>query len=189
MLQFLYMKLLAFAGSLRAGSLNKKLLGVACEIARKKGAEVKVVDLAEFAMPLYNGDIEDEQGIPPAANKLKDLFNSVEGVIISAPEYNYSVSGVLKNAIDWTSRIKPQPFRQKHMLLMSASPSMVGGNRGLWVLRMSLEAMGAFVYPDMFSLAVANEAFDQNDKLKEANLYKILENNVDGFVKYAGKSL
>jgi NAD(P)H-dependent FMN reductase len=183
------MKILAFAGSLREGSLNRKLLAVACEIVRKKGAEVKVVDLAEFEMPLYNGDIEDKQGVPAAANKLKDLFNSFDGVMISAPEYNYSVSGVLKNAIDWTSRIKPQPFRQKHMLLMSASPSMVGGNRGLWVLRMSLEALGAFVYPDMFSLAVANEAFDPKDKLKEANLYKILETNVEGFIKHAGKNL
>ena len=79
------MKFLAFAGSLREGSLNRKLLTIACEIARKKGAEVKMVDLAEFDMPLYNGDIEDKKGIPDPANRLNDLFNSVDGVIISAP--------------------------------------------------------------------------------------------------------
>ena len=182
------MKLLAFAGSLRADSLNKKLLAVACELARQKGAEVKVVEISEFEMPLYNGDIEEKQGAPSNAHKLKDLLNGVDGVIISAPEYNYSVSGVLKNAIDWTSRIKPQPFRQKHMILMSASPSMVGGNRGLWVLRMSLEALGAFVYPEMFSLSLAHEAFDGDNKLKDINLYKALENNVDSFIKHIGKN-
>jgi len=181
------MKLLAFAGSVRKDSLNKKLLAIACDIARKKGAEVKVVDIADFEMPLYSGDIEDKQGIPTAANKLKDLFNNVDGVIISAPEYNFSVSGVLKNAIDWTSRIKPQPFKQKYMLLMSASPSMVGGNRGLWSLRIPLEALGAFVYPDMFSLAVAHEAFDAAGGLKDANLSSLLKSNVESFVDHIVK--
>jgi len=183
------LKLLAFAGSLRKESLNKKLLAIACDIARKKGAEVKLIELSEFAMPLYDGDIEEKQGIPASASKLKDLFNNVDGVIISAPEYNYSTSGTLKNTIDWVSRIKPQPFKQKQMLLMSASPSMVGGNRGLWSLRMPLEALGAFVYPEMFSLSIAHEAFDPKGQLKDVNLYKILETNVEGFVGYSKKML
>lgn len=179
------MKLLAFAGSVRKDSLNKKLLALACDAARKKGAEVKVVDLADLEMPLYSGDIEDQKGVPAAANKLKELFDNVDGVIISAPEYNFSVSGVLKNAVDWTSRIKPQqPFKRKNILLMSASPSMIGGNRGLWVLRMSLEALGAFVYPDMFSLAVAHEAFDANGGLKDANLSSTLKSNVESFIDH-----
>jgi len=181
------MKLLVFAGSVRKDSLNKKLLTVAGDIAHKKGAELKIVDIADFEMPLYSGDIEDKQGIPQAANKLKELFNNVDGVIISSPEYNYSVSGVLKNALDWTSRIKPQPFKQKHILLMSASPSMVGGNRGLWALRMPLEALGAFVYPDMFSLAVAHEAFDANGGLKDSNLFNMLKSNVESFVAHIAK--
>ena len=181
------MKLLAFSGSIRKDSLNTKLVTIACDIARKKGTEVKIIDLADFEMPLYNGDIEEKQGIPTAANKLKDLFNNVDGIIISAPEYNFSVSGVLKNAIDWTSRIRPQPFKQKHMLLMSASPSMVGGNRGLWSLRIPLEALGAFVYPDMFSLAVAHEAFDATGGLKEPSLLNILKSNVESFVDHIAK--
>jgi len=182
------MKILALAGSIRKDSLNKKLLAVACEVASAKGAEVKVVDFAAFEMPLYSGDIEDGKGIPEAAIKLKDLFNSVDGVIISTPEYNYSVSGVLKNAVDWMSRIKPQqPFKRKQMLLMSASPSMVGGNRGLWVLRMSLEALGAFVYPDMFSLAVAHEAFDANGGLKEVNHFNLVKTNVENFIDHIAK--
>jgi chromate reductase, NAD(P)H dehydrogenase (quinone) len=183
------MKILAFAGSLRRDSLNKKLLTIASDIARKKGVEVMIIDLAEFEMPLYSGDIEDKQGAPIVANKLKELFNNVDGVIISAPEYNFSVSGVLKNALDWVSRTKPQPFKQKHILLMSASPSMVGGNRGLWSLRMPLEALGAFVYPDMFSLSVAHEAFDAKGGLKDTNLYTMLDGNVDGFIKHVSKTL
>jgi len=181
------MKLLAVAGSVRKASLNKMLLALASDVARRKGAEVKVVDLADFEMPLYSGDIEEKQGIPEAANKLKELFNSVDGIIISAPEYNFSVSGVLKNAVDWTSRIKPQPFKQKHILLMSASPSMVGGNRGLWSLRIPLESLGAFVYPEMFSLAVAHEAFDIKGGLKDANLSSILKSNIEGFLGHIAK--
>jgi chromate reductase, NAD(P)H dehydrogenase (quinone) len=181
------MKLLALAGSIRKDSLNKKLLAIAGDVAGKKGATVTVVDLADFEMPLYSGDIEEKQGIPAAANKLKELFNNVDGVIISAPEYNYSVSGVLKNAFDWMSRIRPQPFKQKHILLMSASPSVVGGNRGLWALRIPLEGLGAFVYPEMFSLAVAHEAFDTTGGLKDSNLFNLLQSNVDGFVTHIAK--
>ena len=179
------MKILAFAGSVRKGSLNKALLKLACDNVVKKGAEVEVIDLADFDMPLYSGDIEDSKGIPANALKLKDAFDKADAVIISAPEYNFSVSGVLKNAVDWMSRIRPQqPFKHKQILLMSASPSMIGGNRGLWALRVPLEALGAFVYPEMFSLSVAHEAFDNNGVLKDPALSSMLKANVDGFIEY-----
>ncbi|MFH1222987.1 MAG: NAD(P)H-dependent oxidoreductase [Pseudomonadota bacterium] len=184
------MKLLAFSGSLRQGSFNKKLVTVACDIAKTKGAEITHIDLSQFEMPLYNGDIEDSKGVPAAANKLSDLFKNADGVMISSPEYNYSAAGVIKNAFDWMSRIRPQqPFKNKHILLMSASPSMVGGNRGLWSLRVPLEGLGAFVYPEMFSLASAHEAFTSEGGLTDSSLFKTLGSNVDGFIEYVSKNV
>ncbi len=102
--------------------------------------------------------------------------------MIASPEYNASLPGVLKNSIDWVSRFTPQPFNERHALLLSASPSMVGGNRGLWALRIPLEHLGARVYPDMFSLAQAHRALDADGTITDPQLHQRFEGNVANFL-------
>ena len=175
---------LIFAASLRGESLNKKLARLAAEVAGQKGATVDLVSMDEFDVPLYDGDIETEEGIPEGAQKLRRRLLENDAFIIASPEYNYSMPGTLKNLIDWTSRFRPQPFYERHGLLMSASPSMAGGNRGLWALRIPLEHLGARIFPNMFSLARAHEAFD-GDKLANEGLQERFENNVEEFLGLA----
>ena len=152
--------ILVFGGALRKDSLNDQLATRAAEAAKEIGATVNLATMREFDCPSYDGDDEKESGIPAGAQAFAKRLNENDAFIIASPEYNASMPGCLKNAIDWTSRIKPQPFNGKQACLLSASPSMVGGNRGLWSLRIPLEHLGARVYPDMFSLAQAHEAFD-----------------------------
>jgi chromate reductase len=133
-------------------------------------------------MPLYDGDAEAVDGPPSGALALRDRLEQCDAVVISSPEYNASVPGVLKNAIDWVSRIQPQPFKTKHALLVSASPSLVGGNRGLWVLRVPLEHLGARVYPDMFSLARAHQGFTEDGLLADPGLQQRLAETVAAFL-------
>lgn len=178
------MRLLALAASLRRGSLNRRLLEEAARRARDLGAEVEVVDFAAFEMPLYNQDLQDE-GFPAGAQEFKRQIEATDGMILASPEYNYSLPGHLKNAIDWVSRFHPMPLRGKSALLLSASPSMVGGIRGLWQLRIPLEGLGVFVYPDMFALASADEAFDSHGHLKDPNLEGRLQHTLEGYWRFA----
>lgn len=159
------MKLLAFAASLRRESLNRKLILVAARTARELGATIDLRDFAEFDMPIYNGDVQEQQGFPKGAEALKRAVEAADGIVISTPEYNYSIPGTLKNAIDWLSRYRPMPTWGKSALLLSASPSLAGGNRGLWQTRIPLECVGVFVHPEMFGLAKADEAFDPEGQL------------------------
>ncbi len=166
-------KILAFAGSLRKGSFNKKLVRIAAQGARDAGAHVSEIDLADFAMPLYDGDMEREQGLPPNAKRFKQLLIDHQGVLISTPEYNTSLSAVLKNAIDWASRPEPGEaayvaFRGKVGGLMSASPGNYGGVRSLAVLRAILAYLGMIVVPTQLALPRANAAFDGDDGLQDA---------------------
>src|SRR5205085_4260862 len=101
----------------------------------------------------------DAEGMPAGATELQRRLVAADAFIIASPEYNASMPGILKNLIDWTSRFRPQPFDGRQGLLMSASPSLAGGNRGLWALRVPLEHLGARIYPDMFSLSMAHKAF------------------------------
>jgi chromate reductase len=109
-------------------------------------------------------------------------LNACDAFVIAAPEYNASLPGLLKNAIDWVSRFDPQPFNERHGLLLSASPSMVGGNRGLWALRVPFEHLGARIYPDMFSLAQAHKAFDESGRIADRQLQERFEANVSNFM-------
>lgn len=152
------LKVLVFAASLRADSLNRKLAVLAARIAEQNGAVVELLSMRDFDVPSFDGDVENAQGPPAGAQKLRHRLLESDAFIVSSPEYNGSMPGTFKNLIDWTSRFRPQPFDGKHGLLLSASPSMVGGNRGLWALRMPLEHLGARIYPDMFSLAQAHNA-------------------------------
>ena len=133
-------------------------------------------------MPLYDGDMEAAEGLPHGARALHDRLDRSDAFVIASPEYNASVPGVLKNAIDWVSRIRPQPFRIKHAMLVSASPSLVGENRGLWALRIPLEHLGTRVYPDMFSLASSHQAFAEDGRLADAGLQHRLAETVSGFL-------
>ena len=178
------MKLFAMAGSLRKASHNRVLLGAAAAIAERHGARVDVGELRDFEMPLYDGDLETSSGIPEGAQRLAARIAAADGLLIASPEYNFSVPGVLKNAIDWLSRAKPMPLRGKRALLLSASPSLVGGNRGLWALRVPLELLGVHVYPDMYSLASAHEKLDANG-VSDPALAKFLESLVKRFVEDA----
>jgi NAD(P)H-dependent FMN reductase len=173
-------KIVAFAGSLREGSFNKKLARLGAAALRAAGAEVTLVDLRDLPMPLYDGDLEAKDGIPPEARRWKEILLTHEGFFIAAPEYNSSITGVLKNAIDWASRAAPGEatlacFTAKSAALVSASPGSLGGIRGLAALRSILENIGTLVVPDMLSVPRAHEAFDAEGRLKDAKQAAALE--------------
>jgi len=178
------LKVLVFAASLRADSLNGKLAALAARVAEQYGAIVVHTSMRDFDVPSFDGDVESAQGIPAGAQELKRRLLESDAFIVSSPEYNGSMPGTFKNLIDWTSRFRPQPFDGLHGLLMSASPSMVGGNRGLWALRMPLEHLGARVYPDMFSLAQAHKAL-VNGEFVDAALRSRFEMNIQAFLSLA----
>jgi len=165
-------KILAFAGSTRKESFNKKLVKIAADAARAAGAEVTYLDLKDIPMPLYDGDLEAEQGLPENAKKLKALMIAHDGFLISAPEYNSSISGVLKNALDWASRPAPGEaslacFTGKVVTLMSASSGALGGLRSLVTVRSMLSNIGVLVLPAQVAVPKAHEAFGPDGKLKD----------------------
>ncbi len=162
-------KILSFAGSTRTDSFNKRLVKLAAEAARLAGAEVTQIDLRDMPMPLYDGDLEKAQGLPPDAKRFKQLMIEHDGLLISAPEYNSSISGVLKNAIDWASRPEPNEpplvaFTGKVAALMSASPGALGGLRGLVTVRSILSNINVLVLPHQVAVAKAHEAFNRKVK-------------------------
>jgi NAD(P)H-dependent FMN reductase len=179
------MRVFAFAASLRRESLNRKLLHLAVRAAERAGASVDHADFREFDMPLYDGDVEATSGIPAGAQKLRERFLGADAFMISTPEYNNSIPGTLKNAIDWVSRAYPAAWRGKPGLLLSAGPSPVGGNRGAWASRVPLEVTGAILHPDVFSLPLADKAFDETDALTDAKTAARLDKIVAGFVGFA----
>jgi NAD(P)H-dependent FMN reductase len=179
-------RILAFAASLRRGSINRRLLGCAVELAKVHGAEVDVAEFAEFDMPLFNHDTLDAGGFPAGAQELARRVQSADGMLIASPEYNYSLPGTLKNAIDWVSRMRPVPFRGKTAFLTAASGGLFGGIRGLWQLRIPLEGCGVVVYPDMFPLSHAREAFDDAGGLKDPHARERLDKMLAGYLRMAG---
>ena len=165
-------RILAFAGSTRKDSFNKKLVQIAANGARAAGAETTIIDLKDFPLPFFDEDLEAAQGSPEAARKLKKLMIEHDGFLISAPEYNSSISAVLKNAIDWASRPAPQEppliaFKGKAAVLMSASPGALGGLRGLVHVRAILGNIGVIVLPDQIAVSKAHEAFAPDGSLKD----------------------
>ena len=173
-------RLLVFAGSLRAASFNKRLAHLAAEAAQRAGAEVVEIDLRDFALPLLDEDLEAAQGLPEAALRLKELFKQSQGLILACPEYNSSITAVLKNTIDWVSRPAPgerpfEPFEGKVVGLVSASPGALGGMRGLVVVRMLLGNLRMLVLPDQLSVSQAHQAFDDAGGLKDARQLATLE--------------
>jgi len=165
-------KILCFAGSLRKDSFNKKLAKLASSKAEAAGATVTYVDLKDYPMPIYDGDIEASEGIAENAKKLKALMKEHHGFLIACPEYNSSITPVLKNTIDWASRPLEgeknlECFKGKVTGLFAASPGKLGGLRGLVTVRAILESIGVICIPDQFSVAMAMDAFDQDGNLKD----------------------
>ncbi len=167
-------KILAFAGSLRKESFNKKLVKIAIVGAKSAGAAVTYIDLKDYPLPIYDQEIEESQGIPQNAMKLKELMLGHDGFLISAPEYNSGVSGVLKNVIDWVSRPAPNEkeylccFIDKVVTLMSASPGGLGGLRGLVQVRSIFTNIFSIVLPRQKSISNADQAFGTDGNLKDA---------------------
>jgi NAD(P)H-dependent FMN reductase len=178
------LKVLVFAASQRAESLNRRLAALAARVAGRAGATVDVASMREFDVPLYDGDLEKTQGIPAGARELQRRLLASDAFILASPEYNGSMAGTIKNLIDWVSRFRPQPFDGRHGLLLSASPSLAGGNRGLWALRVPLEHLGARIYPDMFSLAMAHKAL-QGEDIADPALAQRFEKTLQAFLSLA----
>jgi len=175
-------RFLVFSGSLRADSLNTRLARLAARTLEARGGTVDLASLRDFDAPTYDQDAQDHGGFPPGAEEFRRRMEASDAFVLASPEYNASMPGGLKNALDWLSRYRPQPLHERHGLLLSASPSMVGGNRGLWALRVPLEHLGARIYPDMFSLAQAHQALTDDSRLASDVLMQRFEATIGAFM-------
>jgi chromate reductase, NAD(P)H dehydrogenase (quinone) len=175
-------KVLVFAGSIRTGSFNARLAAIAAKEIARAEAEVTRISLLDFPLPLYDGDLEARSGPPENAVKLKRMFCAHQGVFIASPEYNASLTPLLKNTIDWISRVreKQEPplsaYRNRVFALGAASNGTLGGMRSLMALRQSLElGCGALVIPEQIAVREASHAFDENDELKDERSAALLK--------------
>ncbi|HEV2957054.1 MAG TPA: NAD(P)H-dependent oxidoreductase [Xanthobacteraceae bacterium] len=167
-------KVLVFSGSIRTGSFNARLAALAAKEIARAEAEVTRISLLDFPLPLYDGDHEARSGAPENAVKLKRMFCAHQGVFIASPEYNASLTPLLKNAIDWISRVRENKepplsaYRNRVFALGAASNGTLGGMRSIMALRQALElGCGALVIPEQIAVREASHAFDENDELKD----------------------
>lgn len=189
-------RILALAGSTRDGSYNRRLVRIAADAASEAGAAVTTIDLRDFPLPLFDEDLERDQGPPEAASRLKERLVASDGLLIASPEYNSSITAVLKNAIDWASRPAPgEPplaaFRGKVAALMSASPGGLGGLRGLVHLRSILHNIGVIVLPDQVAVPSAAGAFAEDGALLDPKRHASvagLGRNLAGFLERLGRA-
>lgn len=185
-------KILAFAGSLRRDSFNKKLVRAAAKFAEAAGGDVTYIDLADYPMPIFDEDLESRDGMPKKARQFKELLIASQGILISSPEYNSSISAALKNAIDWASRPEPNEpplvaFAGKVAGLMGASPGALGGLRGLVTLRSILGNIQVLVIPEQYALNKADQAFGSDGSLKDDKARGNIENIAKRVVTLARK--
>ena len=172
-------RILALAGSLRSGSYNRLVLAVAADGARAAGADVTRIDLRDYPVPPYDGDLEARDGIPAPALRLKELFRASDGLLLASPEYNAGISGTLKNVLDWVSRAAPgekplECYRGKVAALCAASTGALGGIRGLAIVRLILGNIGVVVLPDQVAVPKAAEAFDDDGNVVDPGRRKAL---------------
>ncbi|HXT00891.1 MAG TPA: NAD(P)H-dependent oxidoreductase [Elusimicrobiota bacterium] len=183
------MKILVFAGSLRKGSYNKRFAREAMRLlAGRPGVETEFVDLQPLAIPVYDGDLEEASGVPAGVKTLSDKILAADALLISTPEYNGSIPGILKNTVDWLSRLKPVSLSGKHLLMIAASPGALGGIRSLWHSRQPFEVLGTHVFPEVLALPLAHQAFDEGGKLKDPKLAERLSALLDRYVAHARKA-
>lgn len=175
-------KILAFSGSARKDSFNSKLVKIAADGAKQAGADITLVNLADYPMPIFNQDFEAESGMPDKAREFKSLFIENDGFLIASPEYNSAFSPLLKNVIDWASRSESEnekplvAYTGKVVAIMSASPGALGGIRGLVFLRMLLGNLGIIVLPDQQAVAAAFKAFDEEGLLIDEKKQESVKN-------------
>src|SRR5215218_5464257 len=166
------LKILVIPGSLRSGSFNARLAAVAAHEFAQSGVEVTRISLSDFPLPIYDGDLQNKSGVPKNAVNLKRLIGAHHGVLIVTPEYNSSVPALVKNTIDWVTRVQDahetrgQVFRERAFAIAAASESRLGGTRSLAALRLILSACHATVIPNQLALSFASQAFDDRDRLK-----------------------
>ena len=166
------LKILVIPGSLRTGSLNARLAAAAAYQFAQAGAEVTRISLADFPLPIYDGDLQSKSGVPKNAINLKRMIGAHHGVLMVTPEYNSSVPPLVKNAIDWVTRVQDahetrgQVFRERPFAIAAASEGRLGGTRVLAALRLILSACHAMVIPNQLALSFASEAYDDMDRLK-----------------------
>jgi chromate reductase, NAD(P)H dehydrogenase (quinone) len=166
------LKILVIPGSLRSGSHNARLAAAASYQFAQAGADVTRISLSDFPLPIYDGDLQSKSGVPKHAINLKRMMSAHQGVLIVTPEYNSSVPPLVKNAIDWVSRVQDthetryQVFRGRPFAIAAASESRLGGTRCLAALRLILSACQATVIPSQLALSFAGEAYDDMDRLK-----------------------
>jgi NAD(P)H-dependent FMN reductase len=189
-------RILVFAGSARRGSLNKKLARIAAADAAVPGVEVTFIDLDDFPMPVYHGDLEAAEGMPENGLKLREIFIAHNALIISSPENNRSTSSLLKNTIDWLSRSIGDgkglnsglaPFRGKVAALLAASPGPYGGVRGLPHLRESLAGLGVLVIGVQVAVVHADQAFDENGALRDEKVARTVQQTVGTLIETTRK--
>lgn len=187
------LNILIIPGSARRDSANRKLAAIAAQLATEAGAEVQLIDPADFPLPLFNGDLEDAEGLPAAAKALKKKFLGANALIFASPEYNSSITPLMKNIIDWVSRSETDDepslaaYRGKVAGLISASPGALGGLRGLVHLRSILGNIGVLVVPKQFALGGAYGKFDDSGKLTDAAAIEGIRAVVKEVVSVASK--
>lgn len=179
------MKLFALSGSMRTGSYNTKLITLAVAEARRQGSTVALGNFRDLAPPLYDADWEAAHGLPPQALALVREIEGVDAMMIASPEYNCSVAGPLKNALDWVSRLKPYRFKDKPVLLMGSSSGGTGARDGMAALRITLNYQGAAVYPETFSVPHGGKAFDQEGRFTDAAMNEKLTRLIGAFLAEA----
>ena len=166
------LKILVIPGSLRSGSLNARLAAAIAHELAQSGAEVTRISLSDFPLPIYDGDLQAKSGVPKHAVNLKRMIGAHHGVLIVTPEYNSSVPALVKNTIDWISRVQDphetrgQVFRERVFAIAAASGGRLGGTRALAALRLILTACHATVVPNQFALSFADHAYDEMDHLE-----------------------
>ena len=168
-------RILAFSGSARKESLNRKFLAVAIEAVRAEGGEVTLLDLNEYVLPLYHGDLEDHDGLPISAVKLIDHIKQHPALLIASPEYNSMITPLLKNTIDWCTRGDDNPFEGKVAAIVSASPGALGGARSLKLAQQLLLHLGCHIVPGNTFLPHADNAFDEKGALKDPRSQKSVQ--------------
>lgn len=186
-------RILVFAGSIRTGSINEKLAVAATAAVRKAGAEATHISLKDFPLPIYDGDLQARDGVPEPATQLVKLFFEHQGVFIASPEYNASFTPLLKNTLDWMSRVNvdgrpPLPaFKDRAFALGAVSGGAMGGYRGLTQLRAMMElGLGALVLPDMVAVPSAATAFDDGGALASDRIAALLDAVVARLITAAG---
>ncbi|MFZ3231478.1 MAG: NADPH-dependent FMN reductase [Pseudobdellovibrio sp.] len=181
-------KILMMGMSLRKDSLNKKLAQNAFRILTNENLnhQHELLMFNDFPMPVYDGDIETDHGIPDMVKQLGQKISEAKALVLSTPEYNGGIPGAFKNAIDWVSRISPMPWTGKKILLLGASPGALGAIRGLGHSRVPLDSIGAFVFPEFFGLPLAHQAFDDAGKLKDPATEERLKKLLLKFSTYVG---